>query len=155
MNLIDKFNHYFGFTKNESRIILFLTATFLFGLILKFANVSFQPQQEYDYSESDSIFAVRSRQLVFDSADASMSDADSLKRHNASDNKAQSSSIVNINTASKNDLVNLPGIGNMTAERIIQYRNEHGPFKTIEDLQNVKGIGMKKFERIAPFVKVK
>ena len=44
----------------------------------------------------------------------------------------------------------LPGVGETTAERILEYRHEHGRFSSLEDLLNVKGIGKKKLERIAP-----
>jgi len=57
-------------------------------------------------------------------------------------------SMVNINTATLEELVTLPGIGQKTAEAIIEYRNNFGLFKSIEELKNVKGIGDKKFEAV-------
>jgi competence protein ComEA len=48
---------------------------------------------------------------------------------------------ININTASVNELEALDGIGPVLAERIVAYREEHGPFAAIEDLMQVKGIG--------------
>ena len=61
---------------------------------------------------------------------------------------------VNINTASKKELITLEGIGETTADRIIEYRKEIGKFKTIEDLKNVKGIGDAKFNKIKEKVEV-
>jgi len=55
---------------------------------------------------------------------------------------------VNINTAGVDELVALPGIGRAYAERIIEYRQKNGPFKKVEDILNVRGIGEKTFERI-------
>jgi len=55
---------------------------------------------------------------------------------------------VNINTASQKELETLTGIGPKTAEEIIRYRNENGPFKSIEDIKKVKNIGESKFNRI-------
>ncbi|MGI9861602.1 ComEA family DNA-binding protein [Moorella naiadis] len=52
---------------------------------------------------------------------------------------------VNINTATLQELDSLPGIGPTLAQRILDYRNQKGPFRNIEDLQNVSGIGAKKF----------
>lgn len=54
--------------------------------------------------------------------------------------------LVNINTATLEQLDTIPGVGEATANKIITYREENGGFKSIEDLKNVKGIGDKKFE---------
>mgnify|MGYP003301912651 CR=1 FL=1 len=64
------------------------------------------------------------------------------------------SGILNINTATKEDLVLLPGIGNALAQAIINYRNDNGPFNTVEDLLNVSGIGNKKLNAIINYVTV-
>ncbi len=53
--------------------------------------------------------------------------------------------LTNINLATKIELLNLPGIGETYAERIIQHREENGPFEKIEDIMEVKGIGESKF----------
>jgi len=56
--------------------------------------------------------------------------------------------IININTASKEQLKTLDGIGDSTAQKIIDYRNEKGFFNSLEDIKNVSGIGDSKFEKI-------
>ena len=55
---------------------------------------------------------------------------------------------ININTASAEELDKLPGIGPAIAKAIIDYRTKNGPFKTIEDINDVKGIGDALFEKI-------
>lgn len=55
---------------------------------------------------------------------------------------------VNINTASKEKLETLPGVGETTAQKIIDYREANGKFKTIEDIKNVSGIGDSKYESL-------
>lgn len=59
---------------------------------------------------------------------------------------------ISINTASKEQLCTLPGIGPSTAEKIIAYRNENGLFQSIEDIMNVSGIGQAKFEKIKDMI---
>ena len=61
---------------------------------------------------------------------------------------------ININTATKDELVSLPGIGPAKAQAIVDYRKAHGPFKTVEDLKDVKGIGAKRFEKLKPDLSV-
>jgi competence protein ComEA len=61
---------------------------------------------------------------------------------------------VNINTAAAEELETLPGIGEVTAQRIIDYREANGPFETIEDIQNVSGIGPKTFEGMRDLITV-
>ena len=55
---------------------------------------------------------------------------------------------VNINAATADQLQALPGIGPSYAQRIVEYREKNGPFKKVEDLLNVTGIGEKTFEKI-------
>lgn len=55
---------------------------------------------------------------------------------------------ISINTATLNELVQIPGIGPSTAENILAYRNEHGLFQQLEDLMEIKGIGESKFEKM-------
>lgn len=61
---------------------------------------------------------------------------------------------ININTAGAAELDKLSGVGPALAERIIQYRTEHGPFAKAEDIQNVSGIGPKTYEKMASQVTV-
>ena len=61
---------------------------------------------------------------------------------------------ININTATKTDLETLPGIGELTALKIIEYRKEKGKFKLIEDIKQVNGIGENKFNKIKELITV-
>ena len=61
---------------------------------------------------------------------------------------------VDLNHATASDLQALPGIGPKLAQRVIDHRTARGPFGKVEDLQQVKGIGRKKFDRLRPHVLV-
>lgn len=62
--------------------------------------------------------------------------------------------IVNLNSATLDQLETLPGVGPKVAERIVEFRQKNGGFKKIEDLMNVKGIGEKSFLKLKPLVTV-
>lgn len=67
--------------------------------------------------------------------------------------KVAASVMVDVNTADVAELTEIPGIGPKTAEAIVAYRKDVGQFKTLEDLIEVKGIGLKKLEKMRPFLK--
>lgn len=67
---------------------------------------------------------------------------------------ASSGALVNINTATLEELDSLPGIGEVRAQAIIAYREENGGFRTIDDLKEVSGIGEKIFADLAPHITV-
>ena len=59
---------------------------------------------------------------------------------------------VNLNSATVTELMQLPRVGQKTAERIVAFRKQHGGFQRPEELMNVKGIGEKSFARLRPFL---
>lgn len=67
---------------------------------------------------------------------------------NISSDKDKEEELININTADKNDLEKIPGVGPVTAQKILDYREENGYFESIEELMNIKGIGEKTFENM-------
>ena len=68
--------------------------------------------------------------------------------------KPASTVIVNLNTASAAAFEALPGIGAKTAALIVEYRQKNGPFKKIEELMNVRGVGEKSFLKLKPQITV-
>lgn len=71
------------------------------------------------------------------------------------DIKQKESKLININKATQEELQTLPGIGASIATKIVEYREQNGKFKYIEDLKNVSGIGENKFENIKNLITVK
>ena len=62
---------------------------------------------------------------------------------------------ININNANIEELKSLPGVGDGTASKIIEYRNKNGKFKKIEDIKEVKGIGNNKYKKIKDYISIK
>ena len=70
----------------------------------------------------------------------------------AAGNERSISGVVNVNAATAEELSLLPGVGPAKAQAIIRWRTEHGAFKRVEDLSQVKGIGDKQLEKMRPHV---
>jgi competence protein ComEA len=73
---------------------------------------------------------------------------------NAAASPAPAKKTVNVNTASADELARLPRVGPSLAGKIVAHRQQHGPFKRVEDLMEVKGIGEKMFTVLKPYVSV-
>jgi competence protein ComEA len=65
---------------------------------------------------------------------------------------ARAASKVNLNRASVDELQTLPGIGPVLAQRMVEWRRAHGRYRTVDELQEVKGIGRKRMEQLRPLV---
>lgn len=68
--------------------------------------------------------------------------------------KKSATKAVNINSADKKMLTQLPGVGPSTADAIVKYRKANGKFKSANDLLKVKGIGEKTLKKMKPFIKI-
>jgi competence protein ComEA len=135
---------YFGFTRNEMTVVLFLGATFAAGSAIRLfrsGEDQIQPGGTV-YTTSDSLFLARSRVLS--------GPADTANGH--SRDSAILLQRIPVNSASATELERLPGIGPALAQRIIAYRNTHGSFRALQDLGHVKGIGPKTLARLRPLV---
>ena len=135
------------FTKREKHVILFLVCTLILGYGVKL----YQGSHLYDdfkpvASIEKESFEKKAR-LAYDTS--KRKGLNSSESSTENDSKLQTE-IININTAKKQNLVKLPKIGTVTAERIIRFRDDYGPFKSIDDLLKVKGIGPKTLEKLKP-----
>ena len=151
MKLLKRVQEFAAFTKNEQRIFLFLSVVFLAGVSVKAYRAYFTPPpvRQFDYSASDKEFEERSKYLT-DAPPAGEAN-DTTSKTAARDAKKR----INLNTATRDELVSLPGIGASIAEQILIYRDEHGEFSSVDQLKKIKGIGTKKFDKLRPYVRIK
>jgi competence protein ComEA len=78
-----------------------------------------------------------------------------LTVHAAAIQNQQTAGVININTASEDQLRMLPLINNQLAKAIIDYRNSNGPYDSLEELRNVKGMTMEKLNELKPWLVIK
>jgi competence protein ComEA len=76
------------------------------------------------------------------------------KTYSLEENNTEENALININTASIEELMKLPNVGTVTAGNILAYREEHGDFQKIEDIQKVTRIGPKTFEKLKNLITV-
>lgn len=161
----------FNFTKNEKKVIFFITAVVILGGCVKLCQSYFIQAKPYDFSKTDSIFKELSKRHDLAALDTIQVDSSAIREKittealtdSLNSNKLNGSSKggkqeflkdtkLNINTSVKGDLIKLPGVGEATADKIIEYRTKN-PFKKTDDIMKVSGIGIKKFERMKEFIK--
>lgn len=164
--MLNNISRKIGFTPTEMRVILFLVIIFVLGLALKaffsedHKNRLFNP----DYSEQDSLFSSNG---IFN---ADSNSSISKLTHKVVDSKSEvldfndrafqekksekfvGEKSINLNTAEVKDLMFLQGIGEKTAASIIEYRKSIGKFSNLNQLMNVKGIGVSKFNKIKKYI---
>ena len=123
------------FTSQERTVVIILASLFMLGVAVKTTKDHFN-------SGTDQITLIGSNADVVDFYAG-------LNEQNI-----ESAGKVDINTAEMEELKSLPGIGEKTAEKIINKRNELGAFSLLEDLMLVHGIGQKTFEKLSPYIQI-
>lgn len=135
------------FTEREKHVILFLVCTLILGYGVKL----YQGSHLYDDFKPVTLI----EKETFEKRATLAYDISKREGLNSSESSTEKdykpqTEIININTAEKQNLVKLPKIGIVTAERIIRFRDDYGPFKSLDDLLKVKGIGPKTLEKLKP-----
>ncbi len=126
----------FSFNRNERIVILLLTGTLLVGAGVRLLN------HYMDDGLPD--FEVRKGAVQVPTDPAK----------SGSGPREETSQRIDLNKATAEELERLPRIGPRTAARIVDYRNSHGPFQRVEDLEGVKGIGKKTVAKLRHLVLV-
>lgn len=151
MKLFKRLQEFAAFTKNEQKVFLFLSLVFLAGVSVKAYKAYFvgKSDQQFDYSASDREFEEKSKRLGSLPAGGLSHDAGVVSH------APETGRRINLNIATKKDLVSLPGIGEAIAEEILLYRDERGRFHSVDELRQIKGIGARKLEKLRPYVEIK
>lgn len=130
--------------KEEKQITFLIgTALFLCFLILGYAAFFASPVQLYTVLP---ITESQDESFLVESSDVSIYSNDS--------NEIILSDKININTATLLELTEIPGVGEVIAQRILEYRQKHHLFADIQELLDIDGIGQKKFEKMEPYVTI-
>lgn len=161
----EKFARKLGFTAQELNVIIFLAGVFLISFTLKlfFSGSRAENPKNFDYSKEDSIFLNQ----IYGSAGENESPVEkeddglykekvlhfSESERNYEKKALPRGSSIDINAADVKTLARLPGIGEKTAEKIVEYRNSNGGFDSVGELIKVKGIGRVKLSKIRPFLR--
>jgi len=160
--------NYLGFTKQERIVILFIVCSILIGGALKLYREKTDDSIKKHFilfkDRKEQIQKFKERSKVVLNADHS-SQTDTATHSIAEPYKMRSNKRkyadlllgkpkININAAPIEELIQLPDIGPVRANQIIEYRKKVGKFKHIKEIMAVKGIGRKTFQKIAPFITV-
>jgi len=141
-----------GFTRGETAAIVLLASGLLAGSLLRLAGGGTPPDAApaFDYAAGDSAF-----HALADTGAPGAHPEGLAAPHGArtqSRKPPPPGTPLDLNSASRDDLLRLPGVGGATADRIIDERTHGGRFARVEDLCRVRGIGPKKLAALRPYV---
>ncbi|MGD9487445.1 MAG: ComEA family DNA-binding protein [Calditrichaceae bacterium] len=139
-------------TPSERRALLIIGGVVLVSLFVQWLKPQGINTHLYDYQLQDSLFNSLSEAGPINSFYNQQEKTRELSSSRGKVNKILKQKSININTAGQKELEKLPRIGPATAKRIIEYREQNGPFKSINDLDKVKRIGPKTIDLIEPYI---
>lgn len=158
--MIERISKLIGLTKTEIKTVIFVVSIFLLGFGYKhfFKSSDETNNNIFDYSLQDSIFykteqdtslnfSLKSDQKKVDYKQEVL-DFNTRSFNNVQKKNIPAEKSINLNSADVKDLMQLPGIGEKTAQSIIDYRKSIKKFTSVDQLIDVKGIGESKYQKI-------
>jgi competence ComEA-like helix-hairpin-helix protein len=151
-----------GFTRQEQRAILFLLSTFIVGALVWWYRQN-QPPPAVDSAEVVA-FEDYAKKLEGEpqtpglpkaSVPAPLAPRPAAREEVGRRKSTEAPAPLDLNAATYEELLRLPGIGPVMAKRILEYRETNGPFKHLEELKSVKGIGAKTYQKLARLLVIK
>ena len=136
-------------TKQEKWVFVFLCTTLVSGYLIQYMKQRNMDDPLHIISKTEKEEFKQAAIHAYSSQGIQDNETPNIAAGDASEkNIKDGEELVNINTAVKQELMALPKIGPVTAERIIRFRDDFGPFQSIDDLAKIKGIGPKTLERL-------
>ena len=136
-------------TKQEKWVFVFLCTTLVSGYLIHYMKQRNVDDPVHIISKTEKEEFTRAAIHAYASQGIQDNETHNIAAGDATEkNIKDGEELVNINTAVKQELMALPKIGPVTAERIIRFRDDFGPFQSIDDLAKIKGIGPKTLERL-------
>lgn len=168
--MITKLQSYIGITKSELISTILILSFGLIGFLISFTTNDKSNESSNNYLDIyhrlDSLAEVNKSTFIgtdnFGNQYEKLEKGDTLvrkelifgtKKSANPDDKKLINGKINLNTGSKIELMKIPGIGEKTAIKIMEYR-EINKFNKIEDIMNIKGIGQKKFEKMKDYIDI-
>ncbi|PKL83865.1 MAG: hypothetical protein CVV24_02625 [Ignavibacteriae bacterium HGW-Ignavibacteriae-3] len=162
MNPLEKFSKKFGFTATETNVVFFILFACVIAVTLNIIKDKKNEKAflEFNYKIEDSLFNAASGDPGMADSTGNLQEKKIASQPELLDftkekfsgkiSKINSSSLkkINLNKAGAAELNRLPGFGPKSVAAIIEYRSKKGGFKSINELLNIKGIGIKKLDKI-------
>ena len=133
-----------AFTPQEKLLIKFLAGVIAVGVIVGLI-------RHYKSGDTNAVLATNQANAEFTAQVSQIEDnqpPETSNLVNDFDKNENATTLINLNTATIEELTTLPKIGPITAERIIRFREDFGNFKNIDELKNIKGIGQKTIDNL-------